>query len=143
MKKLFTLCLLILSVQFAIACEICGCSHGGYFVGTFPDFKKHFLGLRYSFRNYYSHVDTSSEFSKDHYQTLELWGGFNVGKRWQIMAFLPFNANRQETNEAGHHHTHYGFGDVTLIANYQLLQKEKHQIWTGAGIKLPTGKFQP
>jgi hypothetical protein len=143
MRKIFILSLFVILVQLSNACDICGCSHGGYFVGMFPDFKRHFLGLRYSFRNYYSHIDTSAEFSKDHYQTLELWTGFNIGKRWQLMVFLPFNANKQKTDDGGHAHTHDGFGDLTLIANYQLLQKEKHQVWAGAGIKLPTGKFKP
>ena len=59
------------------------------------------------------------------------------------MVFLPFNANKQETDDGGHSHTHYGFGDLTVIANYQLLQGTKHQIWSGAGVKLPTGKFKP
>lgn len=127
----------------AFACEICGCSHGGYFVGSFPDFRRHFIGVRYSYRSYFSHVDTSQEFSRDRYQSLELWGGWSLGRRWQVMVFLPFNANKQETDDGGHHHTHYGFGDLTLMANYMLLKHQRHQLWTGGGVKLPTGKFQP
>jgi hypothetical protein len=143
MRKLILLGMFTLVVQVSNACDICGCSHGGYFVGTFPDFHRHFIGLRYSFRNYYSHNDTSSEYSRDRYQALELWGGISLGRRWQLMVFVPFKANRQETDDGGHQHTHYGLGDATLLANYLLLQREKNQVWLGAGVKIPTGKFSP
>src|SRR5205085_1898213 len=122
MKKIYLSFLLLFFISGAFACDICGCSTGAYFIGPFPQFTKHFLGLRYSFRSYHSHVaNDATQFSKDFYQTVELWGGMNMGKKWQLIVFVPYSINRQ-TSDDGTRHSN-ALGDVTLIANYKLLDK--------------------
>lgn len=149
MKKIFLIGILFLSLQETFACDICGCSSGNYFIGPFPQFRKHFFGTRYSFRSFNSRVaGDPTQFSKDFYQTVELWGGLNVGKKWQIIAFVPYNVNRQSSDDGIKNSN--GLGDITFITNYKLLDKrtgDKHgnrisqQLWVGGGVKLPTGKF--
>lgn len=149
MKKLLLIAIFGFSLFQALACDICGCSSGNYFIGPFPQFRKHFFGTRYTFRSFESHVaGEASEFSKDFYQTVELWGGYNVGKKWQVMAFVPYNINRQRSDDGKNNNT--GLGDITLLGNYKILDKRNgfshknrtsQQLWIGGGVKLPTGTF--
>ena len=151
MRKIFLTGILFLSLQDIFACDICGCSSGTYFIGPFPMFHKHFIGTRYTFRNFNSVVaDDPGQFSKDFYQTIELWGGWNFAKKWQVLAFVPYNINRQNSDDGLTKSN--GIGDITVIVNYNLLNKQStnkkgsninQQLWVGAGLKIPTGKFSP
>jgi hypothetical protein len=149
MKKILLSFCILFFLQDTFGCDICGCSSGNYFIGTFPQFRKHFFGARYTFRSFHSRVaDDPSQFSNDFYQTTELWTGFNVGKRWQVLAFIPYNINKQSSDDGINKSN--GLGDVSIIANYNLVntrKSDKHenmisqQLWVGGGLKLPTGKF--
>jgi hypothetical protein len=151
MKKLFLAGMLFLSLQSTYACDICGCSSGNYFIGPFPVFHHYFFGTRYTFRSFKSVVaDDPGQFSKDLYQTVELWGGWNISKKWQLIAFVPYNFNRQNSDDGLTKSN--GVGDITMIINYNLLNKQSkdrggnivsQQLWVGGGIKIPTGKFSP
>jgi hypothetical protein len=142
MKRIFIVITILIAYQSSFACDICGCSSGSYFIGPYPHLQKKYIGIRYSFRTFFSRMaDDPTAFSKDLYQTAELIGGFSIGKRWQLMAFVPYNINRQQMEH--HPHEEQGVGDITLLTNYQLLNKKKNQLWIGGGLKLPTGNFNP
>jgi hypothetical protein len=151
MRKILLTGILMLSLQDIFACDICGCSSGNYFIGPFPMFHRHFFGTRYTFRSFKSVVaGDPGQFSKDFYQTIELWGGWNFAKKWQVLAFVPYNINRQ-TSDDGVKKSN-GLGDITVIVNYNLLNKQSvnknggsinQQLWIGGGLKIPTGKFSP
>lgn len=149
MKKLCLIIVLTLTACASFACEICGCGGGNFYLGLLPGFKSKFVGLRYHYMNYNTQLkDDPSQFSHNYYNTAEVWGGINIGSRWQVLGFIPYHINKQ-TDDDGTSGNH-GLGDVTLLANYQVLHTRKtsentagteQQLWIGGGIKVPTGKF--
>jgi hypothetical protein len=151
MKKIILVLFLSLSVQALFACDICGCSSGNYFLGPTPQFRNHFIGMRYSFRSFSTVMkEDESEFSNDFYQTAELWQGFKIKNKFQVLTFFPFNINHSLTDDGKK--INNGLGDVTVIGNYNLFDNLKlnsdtetvnQQLWIGAGVKIPTGKFSP
>ena len=149
MKKILLSFCILFCLQETMGCDICGCSSGNYFIGTFPQFRKHFFGARYTFRSFHSRVaGDPTQFSKDFYQTTEVWTGVNVGRKWQVLMFIPFNINKQSSDDGIKKNN--GLGDVSFIANFNLINTRKgdkhdhmvsQQLWIGGGLKLPTGKF--
>lgn len=138
----------------AHACDICGCGVGNYYIGILPDFKKRFLGLRYQYKTLRSHLGpagTTSYLTTDEtYQTAELWGGWNIGKHFRVLGFVPVNFNSRENQ--GVTMSKSGIGDIAIIGYYQLLDKQQtilnskllvQSLWIGGGIKVPTGKYEP
>jgi hypothetical protein len=90
-----------------------------------------------------------SQFSKDYYKTVEIWGGWNIGKRFQLIAILPYNFVHQVSDDG--QTNKQGIGDIALMGNYKLFDqnstigkniKVSQQFWLGLGVKLPTGKFK-
>ena len=150
MKKIIILCLLAVSVSLAsLACPICGCGGGNLYMGLLPDFKSHFIGLRYHYAQYHTQlVSDPSQFADNYYNSVELWGGMRVGKKFQVLAFIPYYFNKQVDDDGTT--TPRGLGDVSLIGQYQVFRNIgvngnqdaiDQQLWLGGGIKLPTGPF--
>lgn len=154
MKKLVIFAVLMAALSSETrACDICGCGVGSYYIGLLPDFKKRFIGLRYQHKTLRSHLGpggTTSYLTTDEtYQSAELWGGWNIGKRFRVLGFVPVNINSRENQ--GETLRKSGLGDIAIVGYYQLLNKRHtignkllvHSLWAGAGFKLPTGKYEP
>lgn len=150
MKKIILAILVItFSLNTAKACEICGCGLGNYYIGLLPQFHHKFIGFRYQYRNFKTVIaDNPSQFSRDYYKTVELWAGWNLGKKWQVLVILPYNYIHQVSDDGIVNNN--GIGDIAVMANYKIFDKNStsangnavaQQLWLGAGIKAPTGKF--
>jgi len=149
MKKIALTINIILFSFACSACDICGCGLGNYYIGLLPQFNHSFLGLRYKYSSFHTNIKNEpTEFSKDFFQTIEVWGGMNIGKRWQILTMLPFN-NIHQTSDDGTLNAK-GLGDIAVMGNYKVFEHSSvtagkklvsQQVWLGAGIKLATGKF--
>jgi Putative MetA-pathway of phenol degradation len=136
------------------ACDICGSGAGGGYMGLLPGFKSKFLSVRYSQNSLRSHLGPggSSTYltTTERFQTMELWGAVNVGKRFRIMSFVPLQMISR-TNANGNA-TKNGMGDVSAVGYYKLFNHEKaigekrllmQSFWVGTGIKIPTGAYNP
>ncbi len=129
MKKIFfgSLVITVFSLSKIQACDICGCGVNNYYIGILPQFNHKFFGVRYHFNYFNTHLaGHPSQFRKDFYQTVELWGGWNIGKKIQVLVLVPFNFNYQNSD------------DRTVNSNGKIISQ---QLWIGGGIKLATAKF--
>jgi hypothetical protein len=154
MKRLLLLVVILAACCYeGRACDICGCGVGSYYIGILPDFKKRFIGLRYQYKTLASHLGpggtTSYLTTGETYQTAELWSGWNIGKRFRVIGFVPLNFNSRENQGATMSRS--GLGDIALIGYYRLLDQQQtvgskllvQSLWIGGGFKLPTGKYEP
>lgn len=146
MTRSLLLALLLVWAAGAQACTVCGCSASNPYLGILPQFHRHFIGLQAQYRSFESkHLETSEDggVSQEYYRMLQVWGRYQLGKKIQLFGYLPYVANLK--NENGKNTEVAGPGDVTLLANYQLLNHtDAHQAWKqnlqlGGGLKLPTG----
>src|SRR4029078_9322294 len=100
MKWLLGACILVM--QSSLACDICGCGVGNSYVGILPDFNREIIGIRYRFNSLLSHLGRDGMHTylttEESYQTLELWGGWNIGRNFRVMASLPYSLDKQ-TNQ--------------------------------------------
>lgn len=139
------------------ACDICGCGAGSYYIGILPEFNAKILGLRYRSSNLTTHLNPDGErtylTTDEQYFTTEIWGGWTIKDRYRIMASVPVAVNIKENETARERKT--GLSDVSLQGFYRVLRSKTtvgksenskllvQDLWVGAGIKAPTGKYNP
>lgn len=153
MRKL-TLIIFVLLVSIAAeACDICGCGLGGYYIGILPEFHKKIIGLRYRFNALQTHLGAGGSVSylttDERYSTAELWGGWTIGKKFRVIAYVPLSFIVKQNQES--EVSQRGIGDAGIQGFYQVFSDNAaagssmliHSLWLGVGVKLPTGKYQP
>lgn len=154
MKKFIVVIFLVIASIPVIACDICGCGVGSYYIGILPEFKKRFVGLRFQQKGLLTHIspngNTSYLTTNETYRTMEIWGAMNFGSRFRVLGFIPIN-NISRINQ-GLTTQKSGIGDVAVVGYFKLfnnsmtVRKDKllvHSLWIGGGMKLPTGKYNP
>lgn len=152
MKRRLLLLLVIVSLSFsANACDICGCGVGSYYIGILPEFNKKIFGLRYRHNTLRTHLGAGGQSTylttEEIYRTAELWGGWTIGKKFRVLGYIPVNFNEKQNQ--GTTYTKSGLGDIGVQGYYQLVDQRKtigskllvHSLWLGAGLKVPTGKY--
>ncbi len=151
MVKKATLLLLVLvtGALRAAACDLCGCSGRSLFMGVMPQYRTAFAGMRMHYRTFASsHPATAGEAamsSRERFMTYEAWARFNLLRRVQVYAFMPYNVLQQTSDVEGRMHSQ-GIGDLTVLAQYiaintsdSLERPVRHFLAVGGGVKAPTG----
>ena len=152
LKLILTIAIFGLTVS-TKACDICGCGVGSYYIGILPEYNKRFMGLRYQYKTLQTHLGPQGQrtplTTNETYQSTELWGGWNFGQKFRVLAFVPYNFNeRFNQDERG---TKNGLGDIAIIGYFNVFNKTGtlgskllvQSLWFGAGIKTPTGNYEP
>ena len=152
-KIISTFILLMMSISATRACDICGCGVGSYYLGILPEFNKRFIGLRYQHKTLSTHLGPMGErtpiTADETYQSAELWGGWNIGSRFRVLAFIPYNFNERKSQSGNA--SKNGLGDIALMGYYKVVEqkgkvREKlliQSLYIGGGVKVPTGKYAP
>ncbi|MEP7278042.1 MAG: transporter [Bacteroidota bacterium] len=154
MKKILLLIILAIAGSIQVkACDICGCGVGNSYIGILPDFNKHIFGFRFRYNSLLTHVgvggSTSYLTTTEKYRTVELWGGWNIGRKFRVMASVPYSFD--ERLNQGLTKTKNGMGDLFVSGFYELINSRKtisgkllvQSLWVGGGIKAPSGKYNP
>ena len=151
--KFITILILVATTLGVKACDICGCGVGSYYIGILPEYNKRFIGIRYQHKTLQTHLGPLGEqtpLSTDEtYQSAEVWGGWNLGKKFRILAFVPYNFNKKVSQSLNGDKN--GLGDIAVMGYYNLFNKSGsvgnnllvQSLWFGAGVKAPTGKYEP
>lgn len=130
------------------ACDACGCAASSQFTGLLPNYDNNFIGLQYQFSSLsadYSsaYIGRPEEHTHDQYNSFQLWGRHNIGKNYQLFAFVPYQYNVRTRDGIVASGT--GIGDVSFLLNRVLLNSAhvswSHALTAGAGLKTPTGKY--
>jgi len=131
----------------SLACDVCGCSITGQYIGMLPQFHGNFAGLRWSEQwsvsgHTRAALAAGADISKEHVQSLDLLTRLMVNPRVQILLALPYRVFNR-TGENTHIHAQ-GLGDISMLAYYLPVQTApsaqwRHTLMVGGGFKLPTG----
>ena len=129
-----------------MACDRCACGATNYYVGILPQYHRSFVGVRYRNSMFETTGHEPGAVSQETFQSAEVWGRFYPTRRIQVLAFLPYQINRQSGGGSPDIEMH-GLGDAAALGSFRLLdvsgEKLKHQWWAGAGLKMPTGTYNP
>jgi hypothetical protein len=126
----------------------CGCGLNSGSLGILPLQQRHLVGLRWQTANFTSRMHGSDHTSSEVFQTLGLWGRWQLTPRWQLSGMAPL----QFSFSTGHHGNGSqirGLGDAELVARFMVFDPRRqsdcswqHVLQLGAGVKLPTGEFR-
>ncbi len=154
MKKLFAIIIITLGLPLlSRACDTCDCSTGNQYIGILPDFSKLAFGLRYHYSSVHSRVYTGGSkylTTLEKYNTVELWGAWNITDKIGIMGSVPYRF--EEFNNQVATTSKNGLGDIYFLGYYKLFHHSHtvksgkllvQNLWFGAGIEVPTGKYNP
>jgi hypothetical protein len=141
MKKVLLL-VLIASGFTASACDICGAGASSYNPFLNPHLSRHYISATYVHRCYHTISDEGIA-GREFYNSLLLAAQFTVGRNLQLIASVPYQFNTL-SNQYGDKKI-FGPGDISLLVNYKVFDQEinkfRHTVLIGAGIKLPSADY--
>lgn len=133
------------------ACDACGCAVNANYFGILPQFRQHFIGVRYM-SNSFNATQVPSLFDAQNpkytelLQRAELYGRYYPTNRLQLFAFIPYQYNTR--NDGGVITENYGLSDISALVNYIVVNTGdsgmlswRNTLSIGGGVKLPTGRF--
>lgn len=143
---------ILLTLPYAIyACDVCGCAVNATYFGILPQYRQHFIGVRYMSNNFISTqipslFDVKNKTYTESLQRAELYGRYYPTNRLQVFAFVPYQYNIR--SEGGVVTENTGLSDISALLNYIVVNTGDSGSYTwrntlsmGGGIKLPTGGF--
>lgn len=151
MRPLIIVLMLMASVT-KVYTQACCCTGAGANYSILPNLNKHIIGMRYTYRNYFSvshslNSDLNGTVTLQHLNALEIFGRFNLNRQFQLSVFVPVNFISQSSKDVVQKAA--GLGDMSFLLQYSVLdplkcngKKLKHQLRFGLGTKLPTGEFK-
>jgi hypothetical protein len=134
----------------SVGCDLCGCANSNAFLGLMPASNRGFMGVRYRYQNFTSHVTSPVLKTEESFQTTELWGRFYPINKVQVMAILPYAIHTQKQIAQQQSIQISGLADPTLFVHYSLLNtlldstmhEVNQSLLMGAGLKPALGKFR-
>lgn len=143
MKKISIALLASMLFLKAAACDICGGGMNNMNPYLFPHLSKSYIGLSYLHNHY--RLNEDGTVSNQYNNSFVVTGQYTIKTRLQVLVLLPFQSNTISTTSSSMNAQ--GLGDITFLVNYLAIQKNigktRHVISAGAGIKLPTGEYNP
>jgi hypothetical protein len=145
--------IILIFVLPAKACDGCGGGIAGSYMGIIPNFSNNLIGVRHQSQRF-DHTFRSStsngnarQLESDFMYRTDLWLRIYPSKRWQFLAFVPYQVHlRQETKES---FSIEGIGDLRLRTFYSVVNSGdsisgnwRHTLLVGGEVKLPTGKYK-
>jgi len=142
---------LMVSALSASACDACGCSISQSYTGLMPRLGGHFAGLWWQHQRYQTFSEDAftglRQGEAAYFNSFELRSRFQLHPRWQASAVIPYAYQMRERGDVVS--TLDGLGDAVGMLHFlafssqdSLKQALRHRVMLGAGVKLPTGKFQ-
>ncbi|MFM1932267.1 MAG: hypothetical protein RL226_1570 [Bacteroidota bacterium] len=115
-------------------------------MGVLPDFRATTFGFTAAHRTFTSthpvlFTDEVPIVGEDRFLTMEAMARITLFKGVQLQAHVPYNVYSQKENNVFEQRS--GLGDIRAGLNYQFSGGEslRYQIAFGAGVKLPTGRW--
>ncbi len=155
-RRLYWSCCILLCLGLTPTAQACdgGCPVVSSFDnGLFPNYQKHYIGLRARYSSLLAHNGhdglTAGQATQESYFGMDIQARFYPHRRVQVLTYLPYNYNVQ-TIEGGATEKTLGFGDMTVLGFYNVYNTNfvdsgahvQHNLLVGGGLKVPTGDYQ-
>ncbi len=146
-RSVFALAMfLLVFAEKGIACDACGCSVNGVGVGLMAAYRQNYVAFQYQYAPFSSKLE-HAQGAVDGFHTFELAVRYRLWRRLSLQLHQPWRLNIRQHPDGDA--TQSGWGDTRLLANFALLNQvplgNNFSLYAeiGAGMKAPTGKFDP
>jgi hypothetical protein len=144
MKQSAITLLMTLFLNAYVACDICGCSVHGTYLGGLQATTKNSFGLAHNYFRFNAIHHDANSLSSAQINIFTLNGNVAINEKWRVFALVPFvNVN---FTEQGINNRYFNVGDASLFASRIVLNTPDSLLWrhllvVNGGLKLPTGNY--